>query len=143
MASLAPADSPEPGTRVASAAPGAQNTQSQNSQSEGFFSSLARKVGLGGTADTTATASQPATAKPKVAEARPQRPEASTPKTSAPKADTRQAAAHPPLKPTVADTATAAPDPAQAAAPAAPSLVAGAQPIVSANSFESRFSAVK
>jgi hypothetical protein len=143
MASLAPAASPEPGTRAASAAPGAQTTQSQNTQSEGFFSSLARKVGLGGTADTTATASQPAPAKPKVAEAKPQRPEASTPKTSAPKAETKQAAAHPPLKPTAADTATAAPDPAQAAAPAAPSLVAGAQPIVSANSFESRFSAAK
>jgi hypothetical protein len=43
------------------------------------------------------------------------------------------------LKPTVTDTAAAAPAPA----PAATSLVAGAQPIVSANSFESRFSAAK
>ena len=116
---------------------------SQNTQSEGFFSSLARKVGLGGATDTTATASQPAPARPKIAEAKPQRPDASTAKTSAPKADTKQAAAHPPSKPTAADTAAAAPAPAQTAAPAAPSLVAGAQPIVSANSFESRFSAAK
>jgi murein L,D-transpeptidase YafK len=140
-ASLATAASPEPVTRVASAAPTAQsqNTSSQNTQSEGFFSSLARKVGLGGGADTTATASQSATAKPRAAEARLPRPETAIPKASAPKADTKQAAARPPLKPAVTDTAAAAP----AAAPAAPSLVAGAQPIVSANSFESRFSAVK
>ena len=141
-ASLAPAASPAPVTRVASAVPTAQNTQSQNTQSEGFFSSLARKVGLGGTADTTATATPPpAPAKPKVADAKPPRPEASVPKGAAPKADTKQAAAtRPPLKPTVTDTAAAS---SPAPAPTAPSVVAGAQPIVSANSFESRFSAVK
>jgi hypothetical protein len=120
-----------PTTRVASAAPTAQP--------DGFFSSLARKVGLGGSADTTATASQPATAKPKAAEARFPRPEAALPKASAPKADTKQAAARQPLKPAVTDTAAAAPAPVFPA----PSLVAGAQPIVSANSFESRFSAAK
>jgi hypothetical protein len=140
-ASLATAASPEPVTRVASAAPSAQsqNTQSQNSQSEGFFSSLARKVGLGGSADTTATASQAAAAKPKVPEARSPRLEAA--KASAPKADTKQAATRPPLKPAVTEAAAAAPAPAPAFP--APSLVAGAQPIVSANSFESRFSAAK
>src|SRR6202158_118743 len=71
-ASLATAASPEPVTRVAAAGPRApsRNTQAQNTQSEGFFSSLARKVGLGGSADTTATTSQSATAKPKVPEAR-------------------------------------------------------------------------
>jgi hypothetical protein len=131
---------------VASAAPAAQAIPQQSApQSEGFFSSLARKVGLGGaTADTTATAAAPAPvpAKPKVADAKhndqPPRPEASIPKTTAPKADTKQAANRPPLKPTVTDT-----DNAAAPAPAANSLVAGAQPIVSANSFESRFSASK
>src|SRR6267378_5962681 len=53
------------GTRVASATPTAQ----QPKQSDGFFSNLARKVGLGGggAADTTATA-QPIPAKPKVVE---------------------------------------------------------------------------
>src|SRR6202047_771705 len=145
-ASLATSASPEPATRVASAAPTAQVqiTSSQNTQSEGFFSSLARKVGLGGSADTTATASQSATAKPKAAEARLPRPEPAMSKASAPKADPKQAAApRPPLKPAVTDTAAAAPTPGPASAFPAPSLVAGAQPIVSANSFESRFSAAK
>jgi len=143
VASFAPAASPEPVTRVASAAPAAQNIPSQNTQSEGFFSSLARKVGLGAAADTTATAGpQPAAAKPKTAEARPPRLEAAIPKTSAAKADTKQAAAHPSVKPTATETAAAA-APAPAPAPPAPSMVAGAQPIISANSFESRFSAIK
>jgi murein L,D-transpeptidase YafK len=122
-------------TRVASAAPAAQSAApAQNGESEGFFSSLARKVGLGGNAaaDTTATATpQPTTtpAKPKVADAKPKPA----------KADTKQASAKPALKP-VTDTAADTP----AAAPAASnSLVAGAQPVVSANSFESRFSAGK
>jgi hypothetical protein len=120
---------------VASTAPAAQSAApAQNGESEGFFSSLARKVGLGGNAaaDTTATATpQPTTtpAKPKVADAKPKPA----------KADTKQASAKPALKP-VTDTAADTP----AAAPAASnSLVAGAQPVVSANSFESRFSAGK
>ena len=109
----------------------------RNGQSDGLFSSLARKVGLGGagTADTTATA-QPIPAKPKVVETKRNellpRPEASIPKP-----ETRQAAARPPLKPTVSNTTAAA------APPAKDSLVAGSQPIVQANSFENRFSAVK
>jgi hypothetical protein len=123
--------SPAPATRVASAAPSAP--------SEGFFSNLARKVGLGGTADATASTPPPAPVKPKMTEARPPRPEASIPKTSAPKADTKQAATRPPLKPSVSDTPAA---PA-AAAPAANAQVAGSQPIVPANSFDSRFSAMK
>jgi murein L,D-transpeptidase YafK len=140
-ASLAPTTATSaPATRVASAAPATQSTP----QSDGFFSSLARKVGLGGaTADTTATAAAPAPvqAKPKVIEAKrndQSHPEASVPKAATAKTDTKQATAHPPLKPSVTDTDTAA-----APAPAANSLVAGAQPIVSANSFESRFSAAK
>ena len=128
---VAPAPSAGP-TRVANAAPTAQNS--------GFFSSLARKVGIGGTADTTATASAPPPApKPKVIEAKrteaPPRPEASIPKTSAPAP--KAVAAKPQLKPSVSDT------PAQAPAPAAPSQVAGSAPIVSSNSFDSRFGAVK
>jgi hypothetical protein len=123
---------------VASAAP--------NAQSDGFFSSLARKVGFGAAADTTASA--PIPAKPKVIEAKrnePPRTEASVPKTAAaavPKVlDTKQAsAARPPLKPSVSDTPPTAP---AATAAASPGLVAGSQPIVQANSFESRFSAVK
>jgi hypothetical protein len=130
---LATAPVPTAGpTRVANAAP--------NAQSDGFFSSLARKVGIGGSADATATASTPPPAKPKVIEAKrtePPRPEAAAPK---PKAEPKQAAVRPPLKPSVSDT------PAQAAAapaPAANSQVAGSAPIVSSNSFDSRFGAVK
>src|ERR1700704_6076834 len=67
-ASLAPAPAAGPTTRVASAAP--------NAQSDGFFSNLARKVGLGGT-DTTATA-QPVAAKPKVIEAKRNEPRPET-----------------------------------------------------------------
>lgn len=132
-ASMAPAQAATPATRVASAAP---------AQSDGFFSSLARKVGLGGAAaDTTAT-TQPAPAKPKVIEAKrtePARSEGTLPKAAGvPKpAETKQAAAKPPLKPSLSDTPAAAPPPAKDA------MVAGSQPIVSSNSFDSRFSAVK
>jgi len=121
-----PAPAAAPATRVASVAPEAK--------SDGFFSNLARKVGLS-SADTTSTA---VPAKPKVIEAKDTpRPSAAVPKPAAPKpADTRVAAAtRPPFKPTVSDPA--------AAPPAKDALVAGAQPIVPASSFESRFSAVK
>jgi murein L,D-transpeptidase YafK len=142
LASMTPAASPEPVTRVATAPPAAQTTQSQSaqsqsSQSEGFFSSLARKVGLGGSADTTASTSQPAPAKPKVADAK----SISGAKALAPKADPKQTAAHSPVKPATTDTAAASS--ASPPAPATPAVVTGAQPIVSANSFESRFSASK
>ncbi|KRR29565.1 L,D-transpeptidase family protein [Bradyrhizobium retamae] len=114
-------------TRVANAAP----TTEQN---DGFFSSLARKVGLGGAAD--ATASTPPS-KPKAAtEAKQQpRPEAAAPKTTAAKPDVKHAAAsRPPLKPSVPDAPAAA---------AKDNHVAGSAPIVSTNSFDSRFGAVK
>jgi hypothetical protein len=55
-------------------------------------------------------------------------------------ADTKQASARPPLKPSVSDTPAVASAPAPAAKDG---LVAGSQPIVQANSFESRFSAAK
>jgi murein L,D-transpeptidase YafK len=134
-ASLAPAQAPA--TRVASAAP--------NAQSDNFFSSLARKVGLGA-ADTTAASPPPAVpAKPKIIEAKHSDQVASVPKTAAaatPKPDTtKQAAARPPLKPALA--VADPPAVATAAAPAKDSLVAGAQPIVSPNSFDSRFQAFK
>lgn len=117
-------------TRVANAAPTAQN--------DGFFSSLARKVGLGGTADATASTPPPAPlTKPKVIEAKRTDPPAA-PKAAAPKADTKQAASRPPLKPSVSDTPVAAPAPATK-----DSQVAGSAPIVSSNSFDSRFGAMK
>jgi len=139
-ASMAPAQAPTPATRVASAVP--------NAQSDGFFSSLARKVGLGG-ADTTATAQPPIPAKPKVVEAKRNPPPRS--ETSAPKADpkpstpaaseTKQiAAARPPLKPSPSDTSAA---PAAAAPAPKDAQVAGSQPILPPNSFDNRFSAFK
>ena len=130
VATMAPATASAPSTRVASVAP--------NAQSGGFFSNLARKVGFGATADTTATA-QPIPTKPKVIEARRREPPAlakvSKPEVSKP--ETRQAAAHPPLKPTVSDT------PAASAPAAKEAMVAGAAPIVQSSSFDSRFSAFK
>ena len=135
-ASMAPAQAPAPATRVASAVP--------NAQSDGFFSNLARKVGLGG-ADTTATA-QPIPVKPKVIEAKrnpPPRPETpapkADPKASTPAAsETKQiAAARPPLKPSPSDT------PAAAAPAPKDGQVAGSQPILPPNSFDNRFSAFK
>src|SRR6266481_1426293 len=66
-AAPAPASAPPP-TRVASAAPTAQ--------SDGFFSNLARKIGLGGSADTTATAPPPAKPKAEAKRGEQPRPEA-------------------------------------------------------------------
>jgi hypothetical protein len=125
---LAAAPAPTPAaapTRVANAAPAAEN--------DGWFSSLARKVGIGGGAD--ATASTPP-AKPKVIEAKQTapRPDASPPKAAAPKPDTKHAAAsRPPLKPSVDTSAPAGKD----------NQVSGSAPIVSTNSFDSRFGAAK
>jgi hypothetical protein len=122
---LAAAPAPAPAaapTRVANAAPAAEN--------DGWFSSLARKVGIGGGA-ADATASTPP-AKPKVIEAK--RPEAAAPKAAAPKPDAKHAAAsRPPLKPSVDTPAPAAKD----------NQVSGSAPIVSTNSFDSRFGAAK
>ena len=128
--------STQPATRVATAAP----TAPQPAQSEGWFSSLARKVGIGGS-DTPASAPPPA--KPRVIEAKRSEPApiaratAAAPKAAEPKpAEPRQAtaAAKPALKPSVTDTTAAA---------AAPAQVSGSAPIVSSNSFESRFGAMK
>ncbi|RXH23156.1 MULTISPECIES: murein L,D-transpeptidase family protein [Bradyrhizobium] len=145
---------PAASTRVASAQPA--------EKSSGFFSSLGRKMGMG-TADTTATTPPPqATAsvapaattptpttaasrlkaavtrfvpghdkskdtakdapKPAVAAAKPAEPA---------KPDTRLAATRPGLKPLVSDGAA---DSGQ---------MAGAAPVVSSNSFDSRFGAMK
>jgi murein L,D-transpeptidase YafK len=136
VAAPAPAAPAQPPTRVANAAPAEQN--------DGWFSNLARKVGLGSAAD--ATASTPPS-KPKAAETkrseppRPEAPKATTPKhveakrVDTKQADTKQAAAsRPPLKPAVSDV----PAPA-----AKDNVVSGSAPIVSSNSFDSRFGATK
>jgi murein L,D-transpeptidase YafK len=131
---------PASSTRVASAEP------AQKSSSGGFFSNLARKIGMG-TADTTATAAPTAsaanaTAKPKQAETRPA-PHPDVPKSLAarpadPKPeirqpDTRVAASRPALKPSLTEAT-----PADSG-----NQLAGAAPVISSNSFDSRFSAVK
>ncbi len=135
-----------PPTRVAAATP--------SGQSEGWFSGLARKMGMGGTADTTATAAPPppavAPAKPKVIEARRNEAGPRVEKlAAAPKAEnkaaekpheTKLAAARPPLKPSVADNAAT---PTQAATGPKDTLIAGAQPVVSSSTFDSRFSGLK
>ncbi|WP_426437916.1 L,D-transpeptidase family protein [Bradyrhizobium genosp. P] len=113
-------------TRVATAAPAGK--------SEGFFSSFARKVGLGGTADVTHVAAAPSPAPaPKLAEAKPQ-----SVLRVAPKPATKQAA-KPALKPSVTDTAAAAPAPA----PVTNTQLAGSTPVIQSNSFDTRFSAMK
>jgi murein L,D-transpeptidase YafK len=136
-------------TRVASATPATQSGQ----QSEGFFSSLARKVGLGATADANAAATSvppsapAAAAKPKAAETKTAETKTAETKPSsvvrvAPKPETKLAAAKPALKPSVTDapaTSTTA-----AAVPATKDAqLSGSQPIVQPNSFDSRFGAVK
>jgi murein L,D-transpeptidase YafK len=116
-----------PATRVASVAP--------NAQSDGFFSNLARKVGIGASADATPAASAPPPApKPKLADAKPQ-----SVVRVAPKAEPKQVAAKPALKPSVTDTAAAPATPAATTS----TQVTGSAPIVSSNSFDNRFSAVK
>jgi murein L,D-transpeptidase YafK len=126
------------GTRVATAAPPQPPVQ----ESEGFFASLGRKMGIV-SADTTATTTPSPASKPKTAEAKPL-PKAFKPVETKPAAEPKQVAAtRPPLKPSVADAPAAAPAGDPAAPPARDALVAGAQPIVQTNSFDSRFSAAK
>jgi hypothetical protein len=129
VAAVASAPAQPTPTRVASAAP------AESKQSEGWFASLAHKVGFGSaSADTTASA---APAKPK-AEPKP------VPKAFKP-AEIKQAeakpASRPALKPSVSDAPPTASVPLPA--PAKDNMVAGAQPIMQSNSFDSRFSAMK
>ncbi|HUN97180.1 MAG TPA: murein L,D-transpeptidase family protein [Bradyrhizobium sp.] len=130
VAATAPAETT---SRMASATPNAAS-------SGGFFHNLARKVGLGtaSAADAAPAVALPpaAPSKPKTILAkhfRPAHPEAK-------KSETRQAAAQPPRKRSAPDSSARA-----AAEPATTqnSFVAGAQPIVQSNSFDSRFTATK
>jgi murein L,D-transpeptidase YafK len=136
-AALAPA-SDEP-TAAVSASPSTRVANASATESRGFFSSLAQKVGIGSsdtTASTAAAKPKPAptkpaeTPKPAMAAAKPAPMPAAAP---APKhVDTPQvAAAKPVLKPSVAE-------PAQSGG-----TLSGAAPVVSSNSFDSRFSAMR
>jgi hypothetical protein len=121
-------------------------TAAPNAASDNIFSNLARKIGFG-SSDTTASAKPVAPAKPKAAAAQhtaPHRTAAAKP--AAPKKNDKTndkardrtaepkhiATAHPPLKPAAAtDT------------PTPPASVPGTAPVVSSNSFNSRFSAFR
>jgi len=110
-----------PATRVASA--------DSSAKSEGFFSSLARRIGIG------KSDSAPPPAKPRVIEAK----NVAAPKPApapAPAPVTRPAEAKP------AATAQAKPQNDQQTT-AAGGAMSGAQPIVAGNSFDSRFGAMK
>ncbi|WP_407177505.1 L,D-transpeptidase family protein [Bradyrhizobium sp. STM 3562] len=141
---VAVAAAPAPEAPAPTATPATKMASASGEQSGGFFSGLARKMGLSNaTADTTATASPPAAppAKQKVADAKHNeaRAEASAPRVAAARStEARQAARPPALKRSIADSQADT-----SSAPAKDGLVSGAQPIVSANSFESRFSAMK
>lgn len=149
---------PAASTRLAAAAP------TEKSQGGGFFSSLGRKMGLG-TADTTATTPPPqATASvtpahtsttPPTAASRLKaavtrfvpghkskdagkdtakdapKPAVAAKAAEPAKHDTRLAATRPALKPSVSDGASEA------------TQIMGAAPVVSSNSFDSRFGAMK
>ncbi|MDB5652968.1 MAG: hypothetical protein JWQ94_581 [Tardiphaga sp.] len=109
----------DPGTRVASA-----------SSEGGFFSSLAKKVGIGGASETTATA----TPAPVVAKPKPTGRSVAATKPVLTPADSKHASAapRPPFKPTVSDQASSG-----------GTSLAGAAAVVPANSFDTRFSAAR
>ncbi|MBN8983457.1 MAG: hypothetical protein J0H32_03085, partial [Rhizobiales bacterium] len=126
------AEAPAPATRMAIAAP---ESSSQSSSSGNFFSSLARKVGLGGSDNTASTAPiaarPPASTKPKVETAKRHDPRAArtASRTSAPK--------H--VAPKASAKTTAKSDATRKQANA----ISGAQPAVPSNGFDSRFSAMR
>jgi murein L,D-transpeptidase YafK len=119
-------------------APAAPKVASASGESS-FFSSLARRVGVGGdTTASTTSGSKPPAAPPPVITAKHTEPAAKPPAaaaTPAPKAadakphDAKPAATKPPLKPAVGT-----------AAPASTGTIAGSAPVMSTNSFDSRFS---
>ncbi len=119
--------SPAPTTQIATAGPG-----------ENFFAGLARKMGLSSGPERSAPA---VAAKPKTVRQAPRRAR----QTSARTPRTAKAAPRPAPKPqapkAVAASAPAAPKPEGATNSATP--LAGSQPIVSSNSFTSRWSAFR
>jgi hypothetical protein len=140
MQAPAPAAPAKGNTKLAAATPAqaAPQPQADAGQSDGFFSSLARKVGFGGaTADTTASTTPPPASDAKSKTAAKPLPKAVKP-TETKTAESKR----PPLKPSVTDTSATA-SAAPAAAPQQSNLVAGGTPIVNPNSFDNRFSAAK
>jgi murein L,D-transpeptidase YafK len=125
----------EPMVAVTSTTPGTASANASAGSSEGFFSKLSRSVGLRGSDPEPAkpVAAKPVTApaKKKAKSAEPTRTAKSAPPRVIP-LDRQQAQAQPQARP-----APAAP------APAAQPSLAGAQPAVQANSFDSRWSTVR
>ena len=115
-----PPPPPAPATRVASA--------DSSAKSEGFFTSLARRIGIG------KSDSAPPPAKPRVIEAK---------NVAAPKPVPASAPVTPPAGPKPTATAQAKPQNDQQTTTAAGGTMSGAQPIVAGNSFDSRFGAMK
>jgi murein L,D-transpeptidase YafK len=107
----------------------ARRASAPSSSSDGFFSSLARKIGLGGSDNTASTRPAP------IKQARPAKPK---PVVAAvkPPAPIRSSEAKPETKPNESRSA-AKPAPSE---PKRDTAMAGAQPIVPANSFDSRWS---
>ncbi|WP_315723950.1 MULTISPECIES: L,D-transpeptidase family protein [unclassified Bradyrhizobium] len=128
-ASAAPAPVAAPATRVAAvAAP----------EKPSFMSSLARKVGIGGANETTATTKP---TESKTAEAKPApKPVAVAKPAETKPAETKQAAARPPFKPAAASAPAAT---ASAPVQTQTALVSGAVPVLQSNSFDSRFAGFK
>jgi murein L,D-transpeptidase YafK len=143
VVAVAPDSTPAaPTTRMAIAAP--------NAQSDNFFSSLARKVGLGGSdsAPTAATKPAPVAAKPNVVTATKKhephhaRTAAAKPKATDHKTADHRVAGQKPPEPKVATAAPAKPAVVRPPAPVRDAM-AGAAPVIPANSFDNRFSAMR
>ncbi|MDO8978491.1 MAG: murein L,D-transpeptidase family protein [Afipia sp.] len=143
--SFAPSNSnSEPMVAVTSTTPAAPRTASANasaSSSEGFLSKLTRSVGLRGSDPEPVAAAKPVAAPPKqkAKAAEPTKMTKSEPARVIPLERSQQAQTQPQAKPaSPAPAATTA-----AAAPAPQQSLAGAQPAVPANSFDSRWSTVR
>ncbi|QPF85359.1 murein L,D-transpeptidase [Bradyrhizobium genosp. L] len=129
----------EPAVATTSSTPTTRVATARADKSEGgFFSSFARKVGIGGTAAADATPAAPVAPAPKAVAAAPARPKLAEAKPQSVVRVAPKPAARPALKPSITDTA-AAPAPA----PTTNSQLAGAAPVVQSSSFDNRFSAMK
>jgi hypothetical protein len=126
------AEAPAPATRMAIAAP---ESSSQSSSSGNFFSSLARKVGLGGSDNTASTA--PVAARPPA----PTKPKVETAKRHDPRA--ARTASRAPAPKHVAPKASAKTTAKSDATRKQANAISGAQPAVPSNGFDSRFSAMR
>lgn len=139
------AATPAATSRSAPASSTSSNANASAGSSEGFLTKLSRSVGLRGSDPEPVAAAAPAkpavTAAPKAKSAGPTKEAAkSAPPRVIPLDRPQQAQAQPQAKPAAAAPVAAATAPA---APAPQQSLAGAQPAVPANSFDSRWSTVR